>query len=202
MRKDSNPERGIVRDNERKIIVHKNRQRAFWALLIVIFFIPLSGWLVFLGLRAGRPDVGWSMVLFGIVGLVAFGASAAIIIRTMRAPWHLVLDPSQLAVQSPTYDLVIGWESIAGIAVDQVNHRPGCVLVFDNVATVVQGAKFHLDSSRPDAVANAAAMQARMEENFDLWGYHFALPGRMLEMGPEDLADLLAKARTGEIWQG
>ena len=41
-----------------------------------------------------------------------------------------------------------------------------------------------------------------MEENFDLWGYHFGIPGRILEMGPEELAGLLARARTGKLWKG
>jgi hypothetical protein len=67
---------------------------------------------------------------------------------------------------------------------------------------VVQRAEFHRGSSRPDAVVNARTMQTRMEENFDAWGYHLAIPGRILERGPEELAGLLAKARTGTLWQG
>jgi hypothetical protein len=40
-----------------------------------------------------------------------------------------------------------------------------------------------------------------MEENFDRTGYHLAIPGRILEMGPDELAGILVKARTGELWQ-
>jgi hypothetical protein len=54
---------------------------------------------------------------------------------------------------------------------------------------------------RLDAVTDAQTMQARMEENFDLTGYHLAIPGRILEMGPDELARILVKARTGELWQ-
>lgn len=189
-------------DNAAPIIVHKNRKRAIWSLIIILFFVPVSALLVFLGLQPGRPDTSWSLVLFGALGLVAFGGSAILIIQTMRAPWHLALSPAHLALYTPTYDLQIPWDCIAGIAVDQVARRPGCVLIFEDVAVVVQHAEFHGRSNRPDAVVNASTMQARMEENFGAWGYHLAIPGRILEMGPEKLAGLLAKARTGTLWQG
>jgi hypothetical protein len=35
-----------------------------------------------------------------------------------------------------------------------------------------------------------------MEENMYLCGYHLAIPDRVLGMGPEELADLLAKAKS------
>lgn len=183
------------------IVIHKNRKRALWALVIIFFMIPVSGWLLVLGLRSGRPEIGWSMVLFGALGLVVFGGSAAAIIRIMRAPWHLALTPEAFTLYSPTYDLRVPWDRIAGIAVAEVNRRLGCVLVFDDVAAVAQSAVFHPNSRRPDAITGAAEMQARMEENLTLWGYHLGLPGRMLEMGPEPLAELLTRARTGELWR-
>ena len=189
-------------DNAAPIIVHKNRKRAIWSLIIIFFFVPISAWLVFLGLQPGRADISWSLVLFGALGVVAFGGSAILIIQTMRAPWHLALSPAHLTLYTPTYDLQIPWDCIAGIAVDEVARRPGCVLIFEDVAAIVQRAKFHGRSSRPDAVVNARTMQARMEENFDAWGYHLAIPGRILEMGPEELAGLLAEARMGALWQG
>jgi hypothetical protein len=189
-------------DSAAPIIVHKNRKRAIWSLIIIFFFVPISAWLVFLGLQPGRADISWSLVLFGVLGVVAFGGSAILIIQTMRAPWHLAVSPAHLALYTPTYDLVVPWDYIAGIAVDEVARRPGCVLIFEDVSAVVQRAEFHRRSSRPDAVVNARTMQTRMEENFDAWGYHLAIPGRILEMGPEELAGLLAKARTGTLWQG
>lgn len=184
------------------IVVEKNRKWALWSLVIILGFIPISLWLMTLGLQPGRPDVGWSLVLFGVLGVVAFGGSAILILRTVRAPWHLEIEPAHLELVTPTYDLVVPWDSVVGIAVDKVNRRPGCVLVFEDVAAVSAGARFHRKSSRPDAVTNARTMQARMEENFDLWGYHFGIPGRILEMGPEELAGLLARARTGKLWEG
>mgnify|MGYP005846263815 CR=1 FL=1 len=183
------------------IVIHKNRKRALWALVIIFFMIPVSGWLLVLGLRSGRPEIGWSMVLFGALGLVVFGGSAVAIIRIMRAPWHLALTPEAFTLCSPTYDLRVPWDRIAGIAVAEVNRRLGCVLVFDDVAAVARSAVFHPNSRRPDAITGAAEMQARMEENLTLWGYHLGLPGRMLEMGPEPLAELLTRARTGELWR-
>jgi hypothetical protein len=186
--------------SSKAIIVHKNRKRALWSLVIIIFFVPISGWLVFLGLQPGRPDVSWSLVLFGILGIVAFGGSAVMIIRTMRAPWHLEVNDAELVLYTPLYDLALPWDSIAGIAVDEVNRRTGCVLIFEDVADIVRRARFHGRPSRPDAVTNAKKMQSRMEENLQSWGYHLAIPGRILEMGPEELAELLTKARTGQLW--
>jgi hypothetical protein len=191
-----------VIDNVEPTIVHKNRKRALWSLIIILFFVPVSAWLVFLGLQPGRPDIGWSLVLFGALGVVAFGGSAILIVQTIRAPWHLAVSPAHLALYTPTYDLQVPWDGIAGIAVDEVARRPGCVWIFEDVAAVVQHAEFHGKSSRPDAVVNARTMQARMEEYFDAWGYHLAIPGRILEMGPEELAGLKAKARTGTLWKG
>jgi hypothetical protein len=197
----SAPSGGKLKEKAEPIIIHKNRKRAFWSLIIVLFFVPISGWLVFLGLQPGRSDVSWSMVLFGILGVVTFCGSAILIVRTMRAPWHIALTPSHFNLYSPTYDLEVPWDNIAGIAVDEVSRREGCVLVFEDVAEVAQGATFHLRSKRPDAITDAAAMQAQMGENLKMWGYHFGIPGRMLEMGPEELAQLLTQARTGQLWQ-
>jgi hypothetical protein len=186
----------------KSIIVRKNRKRAFWSLVIVLFCIPVSGWLVFIGLRPGRPDISWALIAIGLVGLVAFGVSAVRVIRTMRAPWRLELTPSHMTLFTPTYDLEAPWDLIAGIAVDEVNHRPGCVLIFEDAASVTSRAMFHhAQTRRPDAVTDAQTMQARMEENFDLTGYHLAIPDRILEMGPDELAGLLVKARTGKLWQ-
>lgn len=183
------------------IIIHKNRKRALWSLVIVVFFVPISAWLVVLGLQPGRPEIAWVLVLIGAIGVVAFLGSAIRIIHTTRAPWRLEACPSCLALYSPTYDLKVPWDSIAGIAVDDVNRRPGCVMVFEDVAAVVQRAAFHGDSNRRDAVTDAATMQARMEENFAACGYHLAIPGRILEMGPDELAELLTRARMGQLWK-
>ena len=181
---------------EGSIIVEKNRKRGVAALIIVIFFVPISAWLVFWGLQPGRPDVSWALVLFGFLGVLTFCASGVLVIRTMRAPWRLEINPSHLTLYTPTYDLKVPWEKIAGIAVDEVNRRLCCVLIFEDVASLVQGAKFHGNSQRPDAVTGPGTMQARMDENFDLWGYHLAIPDRILEIGPEKLADLLAEAKS------
>lgn len=186
--------------SQEAIIVHKNRTRALWSLVIVVFFVPISIWLVILGLQPGRPDVSWSLVLFGALGVVTFTGSAILVIRTMRAPWRLEIHPAHLVFYTPTYDLTVPWDNIAGIAVDEVSRRLGCVLIFEDLAALVQGARFHSQASRPDAVTNARTMQARMEENLDALGYHLGIPGRILEMGPEELAGLLARACTGQLW--
>jgi hypothetical protein len=191
----------IVTNNE-ALIVRKNRRRAFWSLVIIVFFVPISAWLVFLGLQPGRPGVSWSLVLFGVLGIVTFSGSAVMIVRTMRAPWRLELKPEHLALYTPTYDLEVPWDDIAGIAVDEVSRRLGCVLVFEDVAAVAQRARFHHRSGRPDAINNAKTMQARMEDNFEQLGYHLAIPGRVLELGPEELAQLLVQGRTGAVWSG
>jgi hypothetical protein len=183
------------------IVVEKNRKRAFWSLVIVIFFVPVSALLVLLGLQPGRPDMSWAMVLFGVVGLVAFSGSAIRIVHTMRAPWRLELAPAHLALYTPTYDLEVPWDNVAGIAVDTVDRRPGSVLVFEDPAAVVERARFHGRSNRADAVTDARTMAARMQENFGLTGYHLSIPGRILEIGPEELAELLVRARTGQLWK-
>ena len=51
------------------------------------------------------------------------------------------------------------------------------------------------------AVNDPETMQARMEANFEAAGYHLAIPGRILEAGPDELAQLLARGRTGQLWQ-
>lgn len=188
-------------DDRQSIIVHKNRKRAFWALVIIAFFVPISGWLIYMGLQPGRPDVGWSLILFGGLGLVTFLASAYLILRTVRAPWHLRLTPEHFCLYTPTYDLKVPWARIVGIGVDEVNRREGCVLLFDDLPAIAGSARFHEPEKRPDAIRNAETMQARMNENYEAWGYHLALPGRILEMGPDELAALLSRARTGELWQ-
>jgi hypothetical protein len=190
-----------VTQQQKQIIVRKNRKRATWSLAIVIFMVPVSILLVLLGLQPGRPEVAWALVLFGILGIVAFTVSAIRIIHTMGSPWHLELVPQCLRFYTPTYDLDIPWDCIAGIAVDEVNGKPGCVLVVEDPAIVAQRATFHQGSKRHDAVADATTMQARMEKTFDSNGYHLAFPGRILELGPDELAELLAKARQGALWR-
>ncbi len=188
--------------NMEPIIVHKNRKRAFWALVIVVFFIPISAVLVFLGLQPGRPDISWALLAFGLVGLVAFGGSTVRIIQTMRTPWRLEIAPAHMKLYTPTYDLEVPWDLITGIAVDEANRKPACVLIVEDVGAVASRATFHGQTKRLDAVTDAQTMQARMEENFTLTGYHLAIPGRILEMGPDELAGRLVEARTGQLWQG
>jgi hypothetical protein len=185
------------------IVIRKNRKRAFWSLVIVFFFVPISGWLVFMGLQPGRPDVAWALIAIGLVGLVAFAGSTARIVGTMRAPWRLELLSSHMTFYTPTYDLEAPWDLIAGIAVDEVNRKPGCVLIFEDVAAVASRTTFHQTQAKgPYAVVDAPTMQARMEENFESTGYHLAIPGRILEMGPDELAGTLVRARKGRLWQG
>jgi hypothetical protein len=156
-----------------------------------------------MGLQPGRPDVSWALVAIGLVGLVAFAGSTVRIVRTMRASWRLELLPSHMTFYTPTYDLEAPWDLIAGIAVDEVNRKPGCVLIFEDVAAVAGRAIFHqTQTKRPYAVVDAQAMQARMEENFGGTGYHLAIPGRILEMGPDELAGILVRARKGKLWPG
>jgi len=190
-----------VIEKQGTIVVEKNRKRALWALAIVSFMLPVSIWLLMLGFQPGRPEMSWAMMAFGAVGLVAFAGSAMAIIHTMRAPWRLELSRSRLTVFAPTYDLAIRWEQILGIGVDKVDRRLGCVLAFEDVAAVVQDASFHSRSNRPNAVTSAVAMQARMEENYEQIGYHFGIPGRLLELQAEALAELLSKGRTGQLWR-
>lgn len=191
----------MIRNGD-SVIVRKNRKRALWSLVIVSFMIPVSAWLFYAGLQPHRPDVAWALVLFGVIGVSAFALSAAAIIRTMRSPWNLGLSPSHLTLRTPAYELRVPWQRVAAIAVDVVNRRPGCVLVFDDVADVSRRATFHALASQRDAVTDSAEMRARLEENYLLGGYHLGIPGRMLEAGPDELAELLVKARTGELWEG
>jgi hypothetical protein len=189
-----------VADRRGTIVVEKNRKRAFWSLIIVLFMVPVSAAILVVGLQPGRPDVSWILVLYGVLGVVLFSASAVLVIRTMQAPWRLELRPEHLAVYAPTYDLVMPWSHIVAIAVHGVNRKPGCVLVYDDVSKVVSGATFH-KSRAGSPIQSAAEMQRQMEENFSEAGYHFAIPGRLLEKGPDELAELLAAARMGELWR-
>jgi hypothetical protein len=190
-----------VTDKE-TIIVRKNRQRAFWALIIVVFMTGVSLVLLITGLLADSTGILWTPVMMGVVGLVSFGAAAIAVLRTIRSPWHLAISPSHLTLYTPTYLLEVPWEDIASIAVDEVNYRLGCSLVFEDVASVVERARFHARSSRPDVVSDATTMLARMRQNHRELGYHLGIPGRILELGPEALAELLTEARQGTIWQG
>jgi hypothetical protein len=189
----------LVESNE-TIIVQKNQRRAFWALIIVLFFVPVSGILVYLGSRPGREDIGWAIIAFGLLGLVTFSWSAVMIVRTMRSAWRLEVSPAALVLYTPGYDLEAPWDGIAGIAVDKVDRKPGCILIFEDVEAVVQRARFHGNGTGRGAVTNASMMQAQMEGNFERLGYHLGIPGRILEMDADELARFLARARTGELW--
>lgn len=182
------------------IILRKNRKRAAGALLIIVFFVPISGWLVYMGLQPGRPDVSWALVFFGALGVVSFLVSGVAVIRTMLAPWRLELAPSGLGLYTPAYDLELPWDQIAGIAVDVVKQRMRCGLVLEDLG-VVERVRFHAQARRPDAVTNAQTMRARMEENFRELGYHLIVPDRILETGAEELAELLTQARSGVLWE-
>jgi hypothetical protein len=183
------------------LVVGKNRQRAFWALIMIGSALAVSGWFLYIGLGPGRPGVGWVAALFGLMGLVAFSSYAAMILGTLRSPWNLTITPSHLSLSTETYDLRVPWAQVAGIAVDEVDRRLGCALVFDDVAEVARHSVFRRAPAGPEAVTNAARMQARMEDSFRQRGYHLGIPGRILELGPEALARLLAQARTGELWK-
>ena len=189
----------MVESNE-TITVQKNQRRAFWALIIVLFFVPVSGILVYLGSRPGREDIGWAIIAFGVLGFVTFSWSAVMIVRTMRSPWHLEVNRAGLVLCTPGYDLEAPWNSVAGIAVDRVGRKPGCVLIFEDVEKVVQRTRFHGEGTGRGAVTNASMMQSQMEVNFERLGYHLGIPGRILEMDADELAGLLARARTGELW--
>jgi hypothetical protein len=186
--------------NVEPLILRTDRKAALGSLTIIVFFVLISALLLFLGLQPGRPTVGWSLVLFGALGLAAFTASGIVVLRIMRAPWHLEIHPAHLILRTPAYDLTMLWEAIAGIAVDEVNRRPACILIFGDVAAVVESATFHARAQRPGAVTDAATMRTRMEENFAKSGYHLVIPRRLLEIEPDDLAGLLTKARTGQLW--
>jgi len=192
--------REIVTDKVAPIVVDKNRTRAFWALVIVGFMAVVSLLLLLTGL-VNRSGILWTPVTLGVVGLIGFGGSAGLVIRTMRSPWHLALHPDHLTVHTPTYILTVPWERVAGIVVSEVNWRLGCALIFEDPAAVVQEARFLYRSNRPDIIDDAGTMLARMEENYDNLGYHLGIPGRMLELDPDELAALLTRARTGELWK-
>jgi hypothetical protein len=182
------------------IVIHKNRQRAFWALVIVGFMALVSIVLLLTGLL-NRSGIQWTTVTLGMVGLFGFGACAALVIQTMRSAWHLALSPTHLILHTPTYVLTVPWEDVAGIVVAEVNWRLGCALIFEDAVAVAQGARFLVRSSRPDVITDATRMLARMKENYAELGYHLGIPGRILEFGPEALAELLTKARTGQLWR-
>lgn len=182
------------------IIVQKNQRRAFWALIIVLFFVPVSGILVYLGTRPGREDIGWAIVAFGVLGLATFSWSAVMIVRTMRSSWRLEVNPAALVLYTPNYDLEAPWDSIVGIAVDRVARKPGCVLIFEDTEAVVQRTRFHAEDAGRGAVTDANMMQAQMEVNLERLGYHLGIPGRILEMDAGELAGFLSRARTGELW--
>jgi hypothetical protein len=167
----------------------------------VLFFVPVSGLLIYLGSRPGREDISWAIIAFGLIGLVTFSWSAVMIVRTMRSPWRLEVNPAALMLYTPGYDLEAPWETVIGIGVDRVSRRPGCVLVFEDVDAVVQQTRFHAKSAGRGAVTDASMMQAQMEANFRQLGYHLGIPGRILEMNADELAGLLARARTGELWR-
>ena len=182
------------------IIVEKNRQRAFWALAIIGFMILVSTALILAG-ALGSEDVLWTPVWLGTVGLLGFGVSVVLVIQTMRSPWHVAVSPTTLKIRTQAYVLEIPWAQIAGIAVDEVNFRAGCVLLFQEPTIVAGEARFLVRSNRPDVVTDQETMLARMRDNYENLGYHFGIPGRILELGPEELAQFLVKARTGQLWR-
>lgn len=49
-------------ESNEAIIVRENRKRACWALIIGLFFVPISGILVYLGAELGREDIGCAIV--------------------------------------------------------------------------------------------------------------------------------------------
>lgn len=183
------------------IVVQKNQRRAFWALFIVLVFVPVSGVLVYLGSRPGREDIGWAIIAFGLVGFAAFSWSAVMIVRTMRSSWRLEVNPAALVLYTPGYDLEAPWDSVVGIAVDRVSRKPGCVLIFEDVEAVTQRTRFHTAAAGRGAVTDVGMMRAQMEANFQQLGYHLGIPGRILEMDAGHLAGFLAQARTGELWR-
>lgn len=187
------------RDGE-TFTVGKNRQRAFWALVIVAFMSLVSLVLILAGLL-NRGEVLWTPVWLGTVGLLGFGASAAVLIQTLRSPWHLAVDPGGLRLRTKTYLLEVPWENVASIGVDEVNFREGCVLVFEDAADAAKGTRFLVRARQPDIITDPEAMLIRMEENYRVLGYHLGIPGRILEIGPQELARFLADARTGALWQ-
>jgi hypothetical protein len=189
-----------VRREGNVIIVEKNRKRAFGALALICFMFLVSVVLLVVGL-VGKSGVLWTLVWLGLLGLLGFGGSAGLVIHTMCSPWHLAVSPTHLRLHTPTYVVNVPWENVAGIAVDEVNWRDGCTLVFGDPASVAQGTRFLARSTRPDIVTDAVTMLARMEDCYANLGYHLGIPGRLLEKGPAELADLLSKACTGRLWE-
>ena len=190
-----------MRQDGEVIVVEKNRRRALGALAIILFMGLVSLALIGAGLLGGQ-GILWTPVTLGTVGLLGFGAAAWMVVSTMRARWHLAVSPAGFRLHTPAYVLDVPWDSVAGIATNEVNYREGCVLLFEDPAAVAQAAKFLVRSDHPAVVASAAAMQARFEENMEKLGYHLGIPGRILELGPEELAGLLYRARTGALWPG
>jgi hypothetical protein len=182
------------------LIVGKNRQRATWALVIISFMCLVSLVLILAGVL-GQGEVLWVPIWLGTVGLLGFGASAAMVVNTLRSPWHLAVDPGGLRLRTQTYLLEVPWQNVAGIGVNEVNFREGCVLVFEDATAAAEGTRFLVRARQPDIITDREAMLARMEENYRVLGYHLGIPGRILEMGPEELARFLADARTGTLWQ-
>ena len=183
------------------IVVEKNRRRAFWALAIIVFMSLVSLALLGAGLLGGE-GILWTPVALGTVGLLGFGAAAWMIVGTMRADWHLAVSRAGFRLHTPAYLLEVPWDNVAGIATDEVNFREGCVLLFEDPAAVAGMAQFLVRSDHSAVVASPATMQARFEENMEKLGYHLGIPGRILELGPEELAGLLSRARTGALWPG
>jgi hypothetical protein len=185
------------------IVIRMNRRWAWWTLGMAVLGVVSSAWLMYTGLRPGRPDpgTGWLLAATSLVGVVAFAYAGWVAVRTIHSPYRLELSPSHLAFFTPAYDLRVPWERVAGIALADVDRRIGCALVFDDVAAVAEGAAFHSASAPKGAVRSAARMQERMEGCFRDTGYHLGIPHRILERGPEALAKLLTQARTGELWQ-
>lgn len=190
-----------VKRDQDTIVVEKNRQRAFGALVIVGFMALVSLVLLITGLVGSQAGILWMPVWLGMLGLLGFGGSAALVVQTMRAPWHLAASPENLKIHTRTYLLTVPWERVEGIGVDVVNRRLGCVLAFDDPAAVSEGVRFLARSDSPDIVTDAATMLDRMEKTYETLGYHLGIPGRILETGPEELAELLTQARTGQLWK-
>ncbi len=192
---------GNVRHEGETTIVEKNRRRGFAALAITAFMGLVSLALVAAGLLGGEGVV-WTPVALGTVGLLGFGAAAWMVVDTLRARWHLAVNPAGFRLHTPAYILDVPWDNVVGIATAEVNFREGCVLLFEDPAAVAQGARFLVRSDQAEVVTSPARMQARFEENMEKLGYHLGIPGRILELGPDELARLLTQARTGSLWAG
>ncbi|HNS51020.1 MAG TPA: hypothetical protein PKO09_07540 [Anaerolineae bacterium] len=183
------------------IVVRSNRLWGWWALAMIAVGLLFSVWLISISSRPGRAGLSSMTGTMGLLGLLAFAVCGWIVIRALRAPWRLELSRTRLTFFTSGYDLSVPWERVSGIAVAEVDRRPGCALVFDDLAAVVEGVRFHAAGAAHGAVVSAPQMQERMEASFRRAGYHLGIPARVLEMGPVHLAKLLALARTGELWQ-